>query len=36
MIFEIAETLRQKFGEKKMIELVCSKSINQLKVLAYG
>ena len=36
MIFQISETLRQMFGEEKMIELVCSVSIEQLKVLAYG
>ena len=36
MLFEISETLRQMFGEEKMIELVCSASIEQLKILAYG
>lgn len=31
---EIAELLRQKFGEEKMIELICSAiSINELKTL---
>jgi len=36
MLFQISETLRQMFGEEKMIELVCSFSVEQLKVLAYG
>lgn len=36
MLFEIAEILRQVFGEEKMIKLVCSSSIEQLKILAYG
>lgn len=36
MLFEISETLCQLFGEEKMIELVCSSSIEQLKILAYG
>lgn len=36
MLFEISENLRQLFGEERMIELVCSSSVEQLKVLAYG
>lgn len=36
MLFEISETLRQMFGEERMIELVCSVSVEQLKTLAYG
>lgn len=38
MIYEVTESIRRKFGEKKMIELVCNKDINQLKLLAkdYG
>ncbi len=36
MLFEISETLRQLFGEEKMIELICSESVEQLKKIAYG
>ena len=36
MIYRIAERLRKKFGEERMIELICSKSFEDLKSLAYG
>lgn len=36
MLFEISEQLRQMFGEERMIELICSSSIEQLKTLLHG
>lgn len=35
MLFEISERLLQEFGEERMIELVCSSSVEQLENFAY-